>query len=68
MTQKEHLLEMFRIGGGRLTLRFLLQTSLAAEYRARMTDLRKEGHRITWTRGRHPGDNLYTLEKKENLS
>lgn len=61
MTQKKHLLELFRLNGGQITLGTILQTTLAAEYRARMTDLRREGHQIVFKRGTKPSENLYTL-------
>jgi hypothetical protein len=61
MTQHQQLLELFRLNGGRLHLKTILETTLAAEYRARMTDLRHEGYRIEFTRGATPGENLYTL-------
>lgn len=66
-TQKESLLQFFRENRYRLTLGQLLGTALAAEYRARMTDLRKEGYRINLVRGASPANNLYILQEKEEL-
>lgn len=61
MTQKEALLDMFRKHNGWLTLSEILNTNLAAEYRARITDLRKEGYVIKYERGKRPSENVYTL-------
>lgn len=61
MTQKEQLLYLFKDHGNQLTLSQILNTSLAAEYRARMTDLRHAGYKITFERGKTPSENLYTL-------
>lgn len=61
MSQATDLLDMFIAHGHKLTLGQILQTRLAAEYRARMTDLRKKGFTITLERGKQPSDNLYRL-------
>ena len=61
MTQREQLLTLFRQNGNRLTLGQILNTTLAAEYRARMTDLRHEDYTITCTKGKTPSQNLYQL-------
>jgi hypothetical protein len=42
MTQTQILRAMFEDHGGRLTLGDIMQTHLAASYRARLTDLRRE--------------------------
>lgn len=42
MTQTQALRRMFDESGGRLTLGQIMQTYLAASYRARMTDLKRE--------------------------
>ena len=63
MTQKESLLKMFRDKGGWLTLSEILSTTLAAEYRARFTDLRKEGWIIAFERGNRPSENVYRLRR-----
>lgn len=59
MTQKESLIKMFRDKGGWLTLSEILQTSLAAEYRARFTELRRDGYSIVLERGKRPSENIY---------
>lgn len=61
MTQREHLLWLFRVNGGKLTLRAILETTLAAEYRARITEMRRDGYRIDFKRGATPSENTYTL-------
>ncbi len=42
MTQTQTLRKMFEENGGRLTLGDIMPTYLAASYRARMTDLKRE--------------------------
>ena len=42
MTQTEQLRRLFDDHGGRLTLGDIMQTYLAASYRQRMTDLKRE--------------------------
>lgn len=60
--QKERLLEMFRANGNRLTLGQIMQTTLAAEYRARLSELRREGFTIDCIQNRQkPTENLYIL-------
>lgn len=68
MTQKEQLLNLFRDNGNQLTLGMILKTSLAAEYRARMTDLRHNGFKIGLERGKTPSENLYTLTEYKTES
>jgi hypothetical protein len=67
LTQKECLLRFFRNNDNRLTLGQLLVTTLAAEYRARMTELRRDGYGIELVRGKRPENNLYILHEKEEL-
>lgn len=61
MTQKQQLLEMFETNGNMLKLGQILQTNLAAEYRARISDLRREGYDITCTISPTPSENIYML-------
>ena len=61
MTQKQQLLNLFKENHNVLTLGQILQTNLAAEYRARMTDLRNQGTQILFSRGKTPSQNTYTL-------
>jgi len=65
MTQRELLLEMFKNHGNCLTLGQIMQTTLAAEYRARFTELRHEGFTISLERGKKASDNLYRLVHRE---
>ena len=65
MSQKTDLLNLFRSNRNTLTLNQILNTSLAAEYRARMTDLRKEGYIIVCERAKKPSENIYTLVETE---
>lgn len=64
MTQREQLLKLFRDNGGRVTLGVIMQTTLAAEYRARMTELRREGYGVVLERGKKASENRYTLVEK----
>ena len=61
MTQKQQLLQLFADNGGKITLGQILQTTLAAEYRARMSDLRREGYGIDCKTGTEPSKNEYRL-------
>ena len=65
MTQREQLLNLFQANGNRLTLGQILNTTLAAEYRARITELRHEGYIITLERGKTSSENVYRLFKIE---
>lgn len=65
MTQREQLLTLFHDNGDRITLAQILNTSLAAEYRARITELRHAGHIVTLERGKTVGENIYRLFKSE---
>lgn len=62
LTQREHLLYLFRINGGKVSLRTILGTELAAEYRARISEMRRDGYKITCIKGKQAGDNVYWLE------
>lgn len=63
MSQKSDLLKYFRANGNRLTLGQILNTKLAAEYRARITDLRGDGYVIICDDKNkpNPSENVYTL-------
>lgn len=62
MTQKEYLLELFFTHGRMLTLGQILKTRLAAEYRARMSDLRRMGFKIFCNEDvKRPSRNIYIL-------
>lgn len=63
MTQRQHLIALFKEHGNTLTLGQILQTTLAAEYRARMTELRHEGYTIRCykIKGKGPSENVYWL-------
>ena len=61
MTQKQQLLKLFADNDGTITLGQIMQTTLAAEYRARISDLRREGYNILCTEKQTASDNVYTL-------
>ena len=65
MTQTEQLIDLFRRNGYQLRLSQILNTTLAAEYRARMSELRKNGYVITCEQGKQASDNLYVLVEPE---
>lgn len=61
MTQRERLLSLFAENGNRLTLGQIMGTTLAAEYRARLSEMRRDGYRIECVKGKHPSENTYHL-------
>lgn len=61
MTQKDQLIKLFEHHSWRVTLGQIMQTTLAAEYRARMTELRRNGFVILYQRGKTPSENTYTM-------
>lgn len=71
MTQTKLLRAMFEDHGGRLTLGEILNTYLAASYRQRMTDLRREllseGKTIVCSPVRIEGEKAMTLWRIEDL-
>lgn len=67
MSQKSEVLEMFKNNGGKVTLAQFLNTKLAAEYRARITELRHDGYVITCHRGDRPSGNVYSLSDPKSI-
>ncbi len=71
MTQTKLLRAMFEDHGGRLTLGEILNTYLAASYRQRMTDLKreltKEGKTIVCYTNHRDGHKSETYWQVENL-
>ena len=66
MSQQSDLLKLFHDNHNFLTLGEILRTPLAAEYRARMSELRKNfGYIITLERGPRPSENAYRLIEPE---
>ena len=63
MTQHEHIIEAFKENGGKMTLGFILQHRWGYEFRARATELRRQGYTITCTKGKRPSENLYTFQE-----
>jgi len=61
MSQKINLLKLFELNGGKLTLGQIMKTPLAAEYRARISEMRREGFIINCTKMPEPSNNLYEL-------
>lgn len=59
--QSTKLIELFRQHQWMLTLRDIMRTELAAEYRARITELRHEGFTIVCIRGKTPSENSYSM-------
>jgi hypothetical protein len=65
MTQHEQLIQLFRSHGYCVTLGQIMQTTLAAEYRARITELRKDGFVITCEKGKRPSENIYRMTEPD---
>jgi hypothetical protein len=65
LTQKEAILELFALHGGKVTLGQILKTPLADEFRARFSEMRGQGYRIIYKRGVVPSENTYTLESPQ---
>ena len=63
LTQKEAILELFILHDGVVTLAQILKTPLAAEYRARFSEMRGEGYEIIYKKGETPSQNTYTLKE-----
>ena len=61
MTQRDDLIHLFKMNGNRLTLGQIMGTTLAAEYRARMSELRRDGYRIDCWKTRPASANVYVL-------
>ena len=66
MNQKERLLELFHLYGGKLTLGQLLarEDGLGYKCTSRFSDLRKEGHEIEFMAGSTPSQNSWRLIQK----
>ncbi len=66
MTQREAILDLFQKNGNRLTLGEILSHPYGYEFRARATELRREGYRIECVINRaEPSKNLYVLTPPE---
>ena len=63
LTQKQGILEMFRQNGNKISLSQILNTQFCAEYRARFSELRREGYIINCLRGTKPSLNIYELKE-----
>ena len=65
MTQKEKLLELFNLYGGRLTLGQLLAHPSGVGYKctSRFSELRAEGYKIDCIKGKRASENLYVLQQ-----
>lgn len=67
MTHLDQMLFWFKSRNGFATLFEIIHSGQpwSYEFRARATDLRKKGYRITCQRGKRPGDNLYRIGAPE---
>jgi hypothetical protein len=61
MTHKELILEAFHRSGGSMSLGFILQHPWGYEFRARVTELRRQGFVIVCEKAKRPSDNVYRL-------
>jgi len=60
-SQRDQLIELFRANDWKVSLGHILKTTLAAEYRARMSELRREGYVILLERGKIASENVYRM-------
>jgi hypothetical protein len=61
MSHKQSILEAFHQNGGSMTLGYILTHPWGYEFRARATELRRQGFVITCEKGKRPSDNVYRL-------
>jgi len=61
LSQRDQLLKLFSENGNALTLGQIMRTTLAAEYRARLSEMRGDGYIITCQIRKPASANLYTL-------
>lgn len=61
MTHKESILDAFRKNNGKMTLGYILSHPWGYEFRARATELRREGFTIICEKAKHPSENTYRL-------
>jgi ABC-type uncharacterized transport system fused permease/ATPase subunit len=61
MTQYEQVIDLFRRNNNLVTLGQIMQTTLAAEYRARFSEMRRQGYTIAFYKGRKASENTYVL-------
>lgn len=65
MSHRESIIEAFRRNHGRMSLGHILVYPWGYEFRARATELRKEGYIILCQKGKTPSENMYTLIEPE---
>lgn len=65
MSHREAIIEAFRRNNGRMALGHILKYQWGYEFRARATELRKQGYTILCEKGKTPSDNMYTLIEPE---
>ncbi len=68
MSQHMQLIELFRQNNHIVSLSQILNTTLAAEYRARITELRKKGYIIACHKGKRASENTYIMVEPEKLA
>lgn len=60
-TQRQQIFETFQRYGYKMTLGQMLKFPWGYEVRARISELRQEGHIITYHRGKTPSEGLYIM-------
>lgn len=65
MTQVETILQAFKMNDYKLTLGYALNYPWGYKLTSRLSDLRKEGYRIDFKKGRIPSENSWTLHVPE---
>jgi len=61
VSHREAIIEAFRRNNGRMALGHILKYPWGYEFRARATELRKEGYIIQCEKGKTPSENIYTF-------
>lgn len=65
MSQKERILLELRRQGGAMSLGHALQFPWGYKLTSRISDLRKEGHKIVCEKGKRPSENVYRLLEQD---
>lgn len=65
MTQKQRLIEIFRLNGFQMTLGKLLQYPEGYKCTSRFSELRDDGYNIQCVKGKRPTENLYIMQPPE---
>lgn len=67
MTHRESILAAFRENGNWMTLGYILRHPWGYEFRARVTELRRQGYKIECIKAKTPSENVYRLLHKPTV-